>query len=49
MGETLGKEDWRGGGGGQGEGGGGGVLIKSSNPNLAGGEPTAAGAANPQR
>ena len=34
IGEKLGEEDWRGGEEGEGEG----VLIKSSNPHLAGGE-----------
>ena len=38
LGEILGEEDWRGGGGGEGEEGGGVVLIKFSNPHLAGGK-----------
>ena len=40
MGGTLGDEDWRGGEGEGEEGGEGVVLIKSSNPHLAGGEKT---------
>ena len=39
IGETLGKEDWRGEGGEEGEEGEA-VLIKSSNPHLAGGDKT---------
>ena len=48
IGETLGEEDWRGGGGGRGrEDGEGVVLIKSSNPHLAGGEKKTQGLIEP--